>query len=694
MIDEISVRRWYEVFHTENPLTEIRILTKGRKGAYSGYFTDVETLLHALRAFDGGGIYAPFNPIAEGCGGREQAGRMILGASATTGDNDIVGRDWLLIDLDPKRPSGTNATDEEKTHAKELMVKIGSFLRDQGFASPIVVDSGNGYHLYYKVAIANTPEMAQLISAFLNALDMLFSNEFVEVDTSVFNASRIAKIPGTWSNKGSNTEARPQRMCKFVKVPDELRSTDIHYVREVAKMLPEVEKPSYANGYSVGSFDVDGFIAKFGIEVEKETSYRDGRKLILKECPFNANHKAPDSALFVSRSGAVGFKCLHNSCAHYGWRDFRLHFDPDAYTRKEREDYRTERDRKSTAPRPSPTIQEESAEKGHKWQSLKDIKWVDPTTMTFIATGITQLDRKIGGLALGDVTIVSGLAGAGKSSLLNNVILEACQHGYKVAAWSGELQASRFQAWIDQAAAGRNFVRPKAGYENWYYCPRDISDKINSWLDGKFFLYNNEYGSQWSQLFSDVKECVKVNGTQLVVLDNLMSMNLDAYSGEKNEKQTQFINDLKTFAKSANISVVLVAHPRKEQMNALLRMESISGTFDLVNLVDNILLLHRVGRDFERRATDFFGSEVASHFKEYDEVIEVAKNRFQGVKDFLVGLYFEPSSRRFLNDPLEYKVYGWQDPEPPPSAEVAYGDFGAFSADTEAWEDDGDLPMG
>lgn len=708
MINPQEVRRWWDVFHSENRLVEVRVLDKKGKGkrTYSGYFTDCETALAEMMKYDGKGIYAPINCIHDSCYGRDQKDAIWDSPELTTSDNDIAGRSWVLVDLDPKRASGTNSTDAEKRCARNMMVRIGSFLRDQGFSAPVVADSGNGYHLYYKVAMANSTPVRELVQSFLDALAMLFNDDGCDVDTNVFNAARISKIIGTSSAKGADTPDRPRRMSKFVKIPDEVKVTDIAFFQKVADMIPKKEEPSRFNNYSTERFDIETFIRDHNVGIAKRVRFDAGEKLLLEECPFDSNHKSPDSALFLMKSGAIGFKCLHASCAHRAFRDFRLHFDPSAYDRRDYEAFKSREARMSTKEKPAPVIVAETAEKGKKWLSMSEIQYVDPSQLTYIPTGIEEMDKKIGGLALGDVTVMSGLAGAGKTSLIDFVALNAINRGYKVAIWSGELQGFRFQAWMDQCAAGRQFVKAKKGYDNWYYCPKDVADRVNRWLDGKLWLYNNDYGNKFSQIFADMKDCVKENGTQLVVIDNLMALQLDAYEGEKNDRQTTFINDVKNFAKSANISVLLVCHPRKEQMNSLLRMESIAGSSDLYNAVDNVIIAHRVGNDFERRATDFFGSMRVGELKAFHEVIEVAKNRAFGIKDFLVGLFFEMESRRFLNSMTEYIVYGWQEtavqqtlPEPVAPAAEFEKFLAEFEQPEEAWERDnddddiGDLPL-
>jgi hypothetical protein len=201
--------------------------------------------------------------------------------------------------------------------------------------------------------------------------------------------------------------------------------------------------------------------------------------------------------------------------------------------------------------------------------------------------------------------------------------------------------------------------KKKEGYDNLYYVPLKYSEKINLWLDNKLFLYNNAYGSKWQQLFYDIKELVETQGVQLVIVDNLAALSIEGYDGDKYAKQTQFVIDIKEFAKQKNIHVILVCHPRKR--NDFLRKESISGTADLTNIADNVFLLHRVGKDFETRAGDFFGKDKAEEYMQFGNVLEVAKNRQFGIVDHLVGMYYEQESRRLKNTIAEHIVYGWDE---------------------------------
>ena len=698
MINEQTIRLWWDLFKGQGKLTEIRLLGKkgSRQKTFSGYFTDIDTLLNELRQFANQdfGIYATLNAVNDACYSRIQRDHFVE-SPVTTSDTDIVGRDYVMIDFDPKRPSDTNSTDAEKAAARDSVNRVYAFLRDQGFARPVVADSANGYHLYYKVALANTAAVQTVVKDFLNALEMMFGNDAVDIDISVFNASRIVKVIGTRSNKGADTADRPQRESFFIQVPESFDATDVAFFKKVADTIPKKEKPSRSNRFAPQEdFDLDEFIQEHDIAIHSQSRFSGGIKYILEECPFNSSHKHPDAALFKMDSGAIGFRCLHNSCQHFTWRDFRLHYDPQAYDKREYYEHLQRQQYFVPQPPPPPVPVDlpvpEDEQKGKKWLQMSDIKYVDPARIPFVSTGIIGLDKKIMGLTMGDLSILSGLSGCGKTSLIDNIVLNVVQRNDKAAIWSGELQGFRFQAWIDQMAAGKNYVKAKQGYDNLYFAPRNICERVNEWLDGKLFLYNNEYGNKWSQLFQDVQDIVETEGVRLVVLDNLMALNL-TYQGEKNDRQTAFINDLKDFAKKKNVHILLVCHPRKEQSFQLLRAESIAGTSDLVNMCDNLFIMHRVGRDFEKRAKGFFGDWIVQSYAKYDVVVEICKNRSYGVKDYLVGLYYEQESRRLKNDVAEYIVYGWQDDAGQQQA-LAFDDLPPDNDEFEKVEDLEDLP--
>ena len=659
-----TLRQWIELFagcngYDEsgnlNRTVEIRVLQD--KDTYSGYFKNVDNILQTIQQYDGKGgmIYAPFNKINSACYSRAQCEKMMKKPKETTSDGDIVGRDFILIDIDPVRPAGVNSTEEEKSHAIEAGRKIYSFLVDKnGFEKPIVADSGNGLHLYFRVQLHNGEEEKELVNRFLKTLGMYFSDEKIDVDLSVGNAARMAKIIGTTSCKGSNTTERPARISKFLSVPNEVKVTDVSYITKIAEMYPKPETPTRENNYRSERFDIESFIQDHGIKVSKTTTLKEGTRYVLEECPFNPNHK--NAALFINNSGAIGFKCFHNSCSQYTFRDFRLHYDPEAYSRATRQAVSNW----NRFQHPRPQNQPETEDKGPKWLSMSQIQDEDLSNEPSIPTGCRDLDRKIHGLFLGQISVLSGINGSGKSVWIDNIIANAIQAGYKCAVWSGELTKKRFRRWLNQVLAGKNHTIKEEGFDGSYYVRKNVASKIDDWLKDKFWLYNNAYGNNWTQLYDDI-DIVVTMGAKLLILDNLSALDLDSNNENYFRLQSKLVETLAAYAKQKNIHIILVCHPRKEM--DFLRKESISGSGDLSNLVDNVFIIHRVGIDFRKRAEAFLGSRKVDELieeKHFDNVIEICKNRSFGEEGF-VGMYFEKESRRMKNTPEEFIVYGWDE---------------------------------
>ena len=154
---------------------------------------------------DGYNIYFVMNPVRDDF------------TNGSVKDKDIAYRDLLLIDIDKVGHKGQSSTDAELEAARLLSEQIADYLQSEGWDEPIRMMSGNGYHLYYVLnELPNDEVHKKLIEGALRELAEKFNNSIVAVDTVVFNASRITKVPGTIARKGENTTERPHRMAEVL----------------------------------------------------------------------------------------------------------------------------------------------------------------------------------------------------------------------------------------------------------------------------------------------------------------------------------------------------------------------------------------------------------------------------------------------------------------------------------------------
>ena len=657
MISETEIRKAISLLKTENQLFEVRVIYNSKQ-MYSGYFKTADDLIKAfnkdIRDYANCNIYITLNSLNEACYSREQQNFFKKNAKATSSDNDVVGYDWLFIDVDPKRPTGTSSSDDQVAAAKEIGNKVYSFMKNIGFYDPLFGFSGNGVHLLYRIKMKNSDENRELIKKCLNVLDMYFSDDEIQIDLKNFNPARVCKLYGTQAQKGANTEERPHRMSMVIGDPEEIRINDAKYVKKLADMLPKEEKPQRYNNYQPAEFDLDEWLSKYGLRYRK-TSYSGGTKYILDVCPFDSNHNGKDACIFRASSGAIGFHCFHNSCADKTWRDVRLLYEPDAYEKKQQE-----YERKIYAKPKSQPERKKIEEKEGKpvFLTAKDILTMPKSPERFVKTGINDIDKRMRGLKTGYTSVISGLRASGKSSVISEICLDCVEAGNKVAVYSGELSPQNFMRWMNLQAAGKAYAEPTQ-FEGYYNVSRQNQEKIAEWLSNNFSLYNNEYGNDFLAIKDQLERKFERNKPDLVILDNLMAFDIKSLSDNKYEAQTAFTWSLHEMAQKYDVHIMFVAHPRKAM--GFLRLDDISGTADIGNAVDNAFIVHRVNNDFKRLSMQMFGWKADDDLYTASNVIEIAKDRDGGLQDYFIPLYYEVESKRLKNSFTENKIYGFGD---------------------------------
>ena len=657
-----QVYRFWDVFKSGNQLTEIRLIASdGRTG--SGYFSDPQTMIEAVKPYvKDFSVYFTINSLLSDCSGKAQRDKIIMKARNSTTDSEIAMRDFVLVDLDSKRVSGVNATDEQLGWAKKRANEVYKFLRDNGFYDSIVVCSGSGVHLYLKCALLNNEENTKLVKRFLQALSMLFSDEHVDVDISVHNASRIARVCGYYNRKGNNIDKeRPQRLCEFVRVPSEVKINEREYFEKIANLYPEDVRPTRENNYSTERFDLDAFIEKHGIKITKIENVSGGKKYILDHCPFNESHRKKDAVLFQRDSGEIAFHCFHASDADKDWRAFRTFYEPDAYTRKST--YQPHRSFRPIKQEIVPKeLQEKEESKGNVWQCLSEIEDEDRSKIVSIPSGITQYDKECCGFDKPSLSVWSGNNGSSKSTLLNQIALNAVNQGFKVAIYSGELRGKKMKRWLLYQAAGKQYNKKSIYNEFDYFTPTPIKDKIVSWLDGKLYNYNTRYSHNIEQVCLEVEKLVKEQQIDMLIMDNLSCLDIQELDGAINEQQKAAIKMLLRLTDNLELATHLVVHPKKSEN--YLRKNDVSGAKTLTDLADCVFFVHRWNQDTQKAAKEFMTDSVYYDLCDSGatNLVEVIKHReFGEAEGHIYKLYFEPESRRLKNSIAEHIHYGWED---------------------------------
>ena len=290
-------------------------------------------------------------------------------------------------------------------------------------------------------------------------------------------------------------------------------------------------------------------------------------------------------------------------------------------------------------------------------KSLAEVSSPNLNELQRIETGIYELDEALnGGIVLGQVCLLSGKRGDGKSTLMSQMAADAIQQGYGVFIYSAELPDYHFKAWMNTQVAGEeNLVgkQNKYGTMN-YYVRDDVQKKIDKWYSGKAFIFDNAYTDEHPdeelKLIDVIEQTIKQNGVQLICVDNLMTaMESVRSQNELYMAQGKFVGQLKKLAIKYKVAVILIAHPRKTGKDDDHDFDSddVAGSADITNKVDIVLNYSRPKRE-----------------QAYQRQLTLEKNRLYGILlkgENAIPMYYNAKTRQITGARTLPKRYGWQD---------------------------------
>jgi len=273
-----------------------------------------------------------------------------------------------------------------------------------------------------------------------------------------------------------------------------------------------------------------------------------------------------------------------------------------------------------------------------------EIENMDYTKIIRFKTQLKEIDEATGGLSLGSLVILAGQNGSGKSSIINHLVASALENEIKTAMFSGELGLNILRMLLYKSIAGsKNLEQKKDSILN--KIVGKVTDELYNYLDNVlydklFFLENLDTRCDDNMIFESMEYVVKRYNTQLIVLDNLMSINLNARGdSDKYQKQSDFAVKLKHFAKNNNVCIILAAHTRKPANDKIkMSKHDISGSADITNIADLVLYIHR------RTQNEIKEDPLYELLNCY---IEIFKNRLFGIQNIKCDLMYDFVSGRF-----------------------------------------------
>ena len=290
---------------------------------------------------------------------------------------------------------------------------------------------------------------------------------------------------------------------------------------------------------------------------------------------------------------------------------------------------------------------------------ISTVKAEDKTRIKRYFTMVDMVDAKIGGMEGGSVWLLTGKAGNGKSELSKQLSLAVVQQGGSVFYYSGEETKERFLASLQckMVDAERIVKTPRklyggkvSEYDFDYTANAEDAYKINKWLKGKYFVYDESFGKN---VVAELKEKIellhKEKGVNVFIIDNIMKLTVNVPQHMLNTVQAEIMDMLVEFANNYDTCVILVAHPHKTEKDDL-ENENISGTLNMVNLASVVMSVRRTTAA-EREKMEKANKPVRN------SLIRCTKNRRNG-ELFEVGADFDLVNKIFTING-QRPIYSW-----------------------------------
>lgn len=242
---------------------------------------------------------------------------------------------------------------------------------------------------------------------------------------------------------------------------------------------------------------------------------------------------------------------------------------------------------------------------------FKDFKMDGGDGKNHIACGIPDLDNIIGGFGKGDLHLISGDTGDGKSTFSRFLIRKFSEQGKKCLVFSYE-------------ETNQEFLSKFNGDLPDGYIPKVLTAKSPVWIEAK------------------ILEAVDMYGIEIVFIDNLKGI-IDHQSKRSEVGEVDsIIQALKAIAIKYNIALFLLAHIKKLD-SGLIDKNSLTGSKTIVDTASIGLALSRGREKQTKKELEEVGIKYTNYTNFY-----LIKNRYNG-KYNNFRMLFVPETGRYVS---------------------------------------------
>ena len=282
--------------------------------------------------------------------------------------------------------------------------------------------------------------------------------------------------------------------------------------------------------------------------------------------------------------------------------------------------------------------------------NISEIPSVNYTKMERTLSGFKSLDYALGGFMEGDFTVWTGKRGEGKSTVMNQVLLESMNRGTNCCVYTGEMPKERFKASLSICAAGSTCLDKEIDAltgKMMYSVKPSVQRQLDVWMDRRLWLYDNRIVEidERDSIIQRFKDAYRHYDCRVFLVDSLMTV-MTGETSDFYRTQAAFVIRVRNFAEKYGVHVHMIVHPRKG--NSVSGNDDVGGMSSNTDIACNTVMIHRCN---EKEADELNADAVLSLFK---------NRAFGDLVD--IPLKFDKTSRRFYEPYQPEKIYSWQKP--------------------------------
>lgn len=265
-----------------------------------------------------------------------------------------------------------------------------------------------------------------------------------------------------------------------------------------------------------------------------------------------------------------------------------------------------------------------------------------------ITSGVTGIDRMIGGFFGGELTVVAARPSVGKSAFGLNIAISATDKGHKVCFVSCEMNDVGYgqriisrEAWVN----GETLRKAEMDPDEWDRIATALT-AIGDYHIEFMFPEDNPNGMTLENVAKSIRQKARRHEVDMLIVDYIGILQTERRFKETRDRISYITGELKKLSQVANIPVIALCQVNRDAHGQMPTMAQLRDSGAVEQDADGIMFLHRP----ENNKDPTIHPDDVSHFEQMNSEtayisVNIAKQR--NGRTGMINLVFDPRMMRY-----------------------------------------------